>query len=41
MLVYDLFRPAAYDGAILRLKQGGTAADRPIRWKSSNSVLGA
>jgi len=32
MLVYDLFRPAAYDGAILRLKHSGTAAYRPFQW---------
>ena len=32
MLVYDLFRPATYDGAILRLKRSETAAYRPFQW---------
>jgi hypothetical protein len=32
MLVYDLFRPAAYNGAILRLKQSENAAYRPFQW---------
>ena len=32
MLVYDLFKPAAYDGAILRLKLSADAAYRPFRW---------
>jgi hypothetical protein len=32
MLVYDLFRPAAYNGAIVSLKQIGNAAYRPFQW---------
>lgn len=32
MLVYDLFRPAAYNGAIVRLKLSADAAYRPFQW---------
>lgn len=32
MLVYDLFRPAAFNGAIVSLKQSGNAAYRPFQW---------
>ena len=32
MLVYDLFKPAAHDGAIVRLKQSADASYRPFQW---------
>jgi hypothetical protein len=32
MLVYDLFRPAAHNGAIVRLKLSADAAYRPFQW---------
>jgi hypothetical protein len=32
MLVYDLFKPAAHDGVIVRLKQSPDAAYRPFQW---------
>jgi hypothetical protein len=32
MLVHDLFRPAAYNGAIVRLKLSADAAYRPFQW---------
>ena len=39
MLVYDLFRPAAYNGAIVRLKQVRRClSSLPV--ESSNTVLG-
>lgn len=33
MLVYDLTRPATFNGAILRLKQSENAAYRPFQWR--------
>jgi hypothetical protein len=32
MLVYDLFRPAACNGAIIGLQQSSDAAYRPFEW---------
>ena len=32
MLVYDLFRPAACNGAIIRLQRSPDAAYRPFEW---------
>jgi hypothetical protein len=32
MLIYDLFKPAAHDGVIVRLKQSPDAAYRPFQW---------
>ena len=32
MLVYDLFKPAAQDGAIIRLRQSAAAAYQPFQW---------
>jgi len=35
MLVYDLFRPATCDGAIIRLKHSADAAYQPFRWDAA------
>ena len=32
MLVYDLFRPATCNGAIIRLKHSADAAYHPFQW---------
>ena len=32
MLVYDLFKPAAFNEAIVRLQQSDDAAYRPVEW---------
>ena len=32
MFVYDLFKPAAHNGAVVRLQQSADAAYRPFEW---------